>query len=155
MINTTFSKIALTISLFLFSTCYGWQLQNVSLKEKIERSHLIVTGKISKITKEKMSDFGGVGNCYEGILVVDKFIKSTAEKQLSVYWCEISSESLQANRGVTKETFLTTEAIWFLVEVKGVKEYPYYSMPGNFSGIFPLGKLKEIETILKSGEIGF
>lgn len=147
--RTKFSKIALLISLFLFSTSYGWELQNVSLKEKIERSHLIAVGKISKITKEQISDFGGVGNCYEGILVVKKFIKSTAKKQLSVYWCEISSESLQTDRGVTKETFLTTEAIWFLAEVKGVKEYPYYSIPGNFSGIYPLDKLTEIEIVLK------
>jgi hypothetical protein len=141
--KTRVASIFSIAAIVTMSVCMGsalaWQLKPYTIKERLEKSDIVVVGRIKRIISRDKSLIMGVGDCMKADMSVTKAFKGKSPEEISVSWCE----AVQAQGAHPMDE----ENIWFLKKVPDGS----YQVPGDFEGVIKAAAITQaqIESYVK------
>ena len=116
----------------------AWQLQAASLEERVNKSNIIVLGRITRVIRQEQSLIAGVGECYQAAMQVTRVMKGQVPGAIVVSWCEVvQAEGVRPTK---------SENIWLLERLTDGS----YHVPGTYEGVLRNTFISQVEHLVQA-----
>ena len=134
----------LTFLLVFSSTAVAWQLNPMSLEDRVRDASLVVVGTVERVHSRRPSDIAGVGNVWTVSLRVNRALKGTAPSDtLHITFSEVAVEDMPNFDPAAAHVYLLNRA-------SGGSDRPSFSAPASYLSVLTLASEAPIRAFLKS-----
>ncbi len=137
----------LTVLLVFSSTAEAWQLNPMSLEDRVRDASLVVVGTVERVHSRRPSDFAGVGDVWTVSLRVNRTLKGTAPSDtIHTTFSDVAVEDMPNFNPAAAHVYLLSRA-------SGASPRPSFSAPASYLSVLTLASEAPIRAFLKSSAI--